>query len=379
MTTTHIEVTLEQMLQMALGTPKISSINLSILHSLFDILLKKLDCQYEKVEIDRRDGACLQSILRKSRISPLPFNVENVGLISEKLKKLRHLEERHDNLAKQLEEHIEHIRTCNEKHNQTYAKKNWEPFCGACESFCDKPEPQSELHCLLLRDYNFIKKSKQIVEEPLIGPIIDMRKRLKTLHGEVLDYSRRLAEKCERLAYIEVLVKEIEKLSKLIVIEKHLFTEAMQELQDMLDAKIYKVVLPELKRYINIEIEKIQNICKTLKKKSACLKATAFAGQSNSCLSCKGKLTCTQRPILIAPERSVKIEEIKMRKIAQTCSRSGPCLSKEMEKKLLQGLERIEEATEEAKVSREMSKSCHLVTDHFNVFEGTNGVYYRKA
>ncbi|XP_053955462.1 uncharacterized protein LOC128861377 [Anastrepha ludens] len=372
MTTTHIEVTLEQMLQLALGTPKISSINLSILHSFFDILLKKLDCQYEKMQLDGLDGACLQSILHKSRISPLPFKVEKIEVISDKLKKLARLKERQLKFADQLEQHIEYVHKCNSKRQEASASRNWEEYSGPCETFCEMLEPSNELFCKLLNDSNFIKKCKQIIEEPLIGPIIDMRKRVEVMHVDLLDYQRRYAEKCERLAYIEALAKEIEKFTEVIVIEKQSFMRAMAELQDMIDGKMDKVVLPALRKYIENETEKIRNVWKILSKSSSCPKSEELSVKSGTCLSCTGKLTCTQRPILIASERRCDAEENKKRKSAQT---GGRCFTRSEEKKQLDELKRIEEA----KISKEMSKSCNLISDHLEVFQGTNGIYYRKA
>uniref|UniRef100_A0A034W1X7 Uncharacterized protein n=1 Tax=Bactrocera dorsalis TaxID=27457 RepID=A0A034W1X7_BACDO len=379
MTTTHIEVSLKDLLQMALGAPKIGEINISILHCLFDILLKKLDCQYEKVEMDGQEAACLQSILRKSRIAPLPFNTDKVELLSDKMKKLAHLRAHQKQLEDQLNEHLDEVRACNNKDSDMYSIKDWSKYCGPCEWYCTNAETKADVCCNLLENYDFITKVKRIVEEPVIGPILNMRKRIEELHVHLLDYQRRLEEKSRRLAYIEYVANDVDKFSQLISLEKQSFQQAMEELQRMMDGKMYKVVLPTLKKYIQTETEKINEVCAMLKKKESCDSPKEFSGAPKTCLSCRGELTCTSRPILIAPQRSAEVVDVRKRKIAEACSRIGPCLAKEQEKELLQRLKVINERTEEAKIKREMSKSCYVQSDHFEVFQGTNGVYYRKA
>uniref|UniRef100_A0A0K8VGG5 Uncharacterized protein n=1 Tax=Bactrocera latifrons TaxID=174628 RepID=A0A0K8VGG5_BACLA len=258
MTTTHIEVSLKEMLQMALGAPKISEINISILHCLFDILFKKLDCQYEKVEMDGQEAACLQSILRKSRIAPLPFNTDKVEVLSHKMKKLVHLRAHQKHLEEQLNEHLDEVRACNNKDSNMYSINDWSKYCGPCEWYCTNAETETDVYCNLLENYDFITKVKRIVEEPVIGPILNMRKRIEELHVHLLDYRRRLEEKSKRLSYIEYVANDIDKFSQLISLEKRSFQQAMEELQRMMDGKMYKVVLPTLKKYIQTETEKNQ-------------------------------------------------------------------------------------------------------------------------
>ncbi|XP_067643625.1 uncharacterized protein [Eurosta solidaginis] len=378
MTTNHIEVTLEQMLQMALGAPEIKPINLSILHSFFDILLKKLDCQYEKVEIDGLDGACFQKILHNSRISLLPFQFDKIEAISNKLDKMANLKDHHAKLEKSFKAHLTHIRSCNNKNNDKYDFKNWEKYSASCESLCIKTST-SGINCKLLKNYNFIKKIKEFVEEPLIGPISDMRRRIESLHVEIIDYRRRLNEQCERLASIDVLACKIEQLSRVVAEEEQLFIQAMVELQDMIDGKMYKVVLPALKKYIQTETDKINYICKLLQSKPTCRAIKKSAAESSACLSCAGKLICTQRPIMIAAKRPAELKDEKKRKIVQACSRFGPCLPKNMEKQLLARLKVIDDATEETKISREMQQSCFKTSEEFKQIQGSDGVYYRKA
>uniref|UniRef100_A0A0A1XID4 UvrABC system protein A n=1 Tax=Zeugodacus cucurbitae TaxID=28588 RepID=A0A0A1XID4_ZEUCU len=379
MTTTHIEVTLKEMLQMALGAPKIGKLNITILHCLFDILLKKLDCQHERVELEGQEAACLQSILRKSNIALLPFNSDKVELLSHKMEELTHLRTHQENVENQLNEHLEEIRACNNKDNSMYSTNDWFKYCGPCEWYCTNAETETDIYCNLLENYDFITKVKRLVEEPVIGPIMNMRKRIEELHVQLLDYQRLLAEKCKRLSYIDTIALDIDKFSHLIVLEKNSFQTAMEELQSMMDGKMYKLVLPTLKKYIQTEMEKINEVCNMLKKKERCGSNMKFSGTTTTCLSCTGKLTCTSRPILIAPQRSAEITDVKKRKIANACSRTGPCLEKQKEKELLERLKIINERTEEAKINREISKSCYKQSDHFEVFQGTNGVYYRKA
>lgn len=364
---------------MALGAPKINEINLSILHCLFNILLKKLDCQYERVELDSQEAACLQSILRKSRIALLPFNTDKVELLSHKMKKLTHLRTHQKHLEDQLNEHLKEIRTCNKKNNDMYSLNDWSKYCGPCEWYCTNAETETDTYCNLLENYYFITKVKRIVEEPVLGPIMNMRKLIEELHVQLLDYQRRLDEKCKRLSHMEVIATDIDKFSRLIALEQRSFQQAMEELQMMMDGKIYKVVLPTLKKYIQTETEKISEVCNMLEKKQSCDSNKGFSSSPTTCLSCRGELTCTSRPILIAPQRSAAVPDIRKRKIAEACSHTGPCLEKGKEKELLNRLKIINEGTTEAKINREMSKSCNDQSVHFEVFQGTNGVYYRKA
>ncbi|XP_012155157.1 uncharacterized protein LOC101448726 [Ceratitis capitata] len=361
MSTTHIEVTLKEMLQMSLGAPKITDINLSILHSLFNILLKKLDCQYEKVTVYGLEGACIKSILDNSRISPLPFNTDKTELLSTKLEKLEILEEHYKRVAHQLEEHFEEIRICNKKNSAKYSVVDWSKYSGPCEWFCTTAEPASQPFCDLLENYDFIMSVKRIVEEPIV------------------DYQRRLADTCERLAYIEKVADEISNFSQYLAMEQNSFTQAMVELQDMIDGKMHKIVLPSLKKYIQTETGKIIEICEKLKQKEICDITEKFSGSSETCLSCKGVLIRTSGTAFLVPNDNVREDESKRRKIAKNCNRNGPCLKKQKEVELLERLVNRNKTNEETKISREIRKSCKIISDRFDVVKGTNGVYYRKA
>jgi len=116
----HLDLTLEEMTRIALGVPELTHVNVAVLHSLLNVLLKKLNCQNDVVRISGFEGKCMERILEQSKISPLPFDVEAVVPISEQLDKVKELEQRIKQLECKLECHFQQIRICNKDKDKKY-------------------------------------------------------------------------------------------------------------------------------------------------------------------------------------------------------------------------------------------------------------------
>uniref|UniRef100_A0A0A1WHJ9 Polyhedral envelope protein n=1 Tax=Zeugodacus cucurbitae TaxID=28588 RepID=A0A0A1WHJ9_ZEUCU len=296
MATTYIELTLRELLQIALGNPEISSTHLSLLQSFFDILLKKLDSRTEKIEIVGKMSTCMQGILRESRISPYPFDCAKVQIFAENLAKVEQLKERVVALENKLMAHFKQILNDEGKQSLHYSTNNFERFAQACESFCIRPEAEDALACKLVTNPQFIVHLIDSAISPLLREMDDKRKRLADLHAKFVDLKDRLnkaltalKENYKRCIFIEKLRTDFENV-------KATLEKTTSEIHNMLLAKLDKTELTFIKRKFHDQLSSVEtdwNKLKTLLKREVEVKKDIGPHQ---CISCLGPIHCTREP-----------------------------------------------------------------------------------
>lgn len=296
MATTYIELTLRELLQIALGNPKISTIHLSLLQSFFDILLKKLDSRTERVEIVDKMSTCLQGILRESRISPYHFECANVHTFSENLAKVEWLKERVGALEDKLMAHFKQIRDDEGMRMMHYNTSNFEKFAQSCESFSVCPEAEDELACKLITNPHFVVLLIDSAISPLLSEMDDKRRRLSDLHEKFVDLEDRLNKGLAELNDIYNRCIITEKLRRDFENDKVTIEKTNNEIHNMLLAKLDKIEVTFIKkkfreqlRNIDAEWRKLQTL---LKKKTEVKKVI----DPNQCFSCLGSIHCAREP-----------------------------------------------------------------------------------
>ncbi|XP_037950804.1 uncharacterized protein LOC119681633 [Teleopsis dalmanni] len=85
------EIPIMQVPQLALGTPTLNKLQLSLLHSLLDTIMQKLDCQNDKIKVSEILGHIMETNLKTSTSSPVPFFVKGMDspTFTDKINELR--------------------------------------------------------------------------------------------------------------------------------------------------------------------------------------------------------------------------------------------------------------------------------------------------
>ncbi|XP_017006688.3 uncharacterized protein [Drosophila takahashii] len=282
----HVDLTLEEMTRIALGVPELTHVNVAVLHSLLNVLLKKLDCQQDVVRISGFEGKCMERILEQSKISPLPFDVEAVKPISEQLDKVQELEQRIKQLECQLECHFQQIRICNRAKDKKYKSHQAEQYASPCEDLCTVCDEDNKVACSLLANMDFMKKLMRRIATPILSQMEEVSQKLERFYITLQSFLKQTEALFKRLEIVKQCVVEIENLRSLVQEYNLTFLGTMEELQDMLDSKLDKVHMPALKKYIRDRFDDIDRRLRLIEEKDACPRAAGFINNGLCCLSC---------------------------------------------------------------------------------------------
>jgi len=258
----------------------------AVLHSLLNVLLKKLNCQNDVVRISGFEGKCMERILEQSKISPLPFDVEAVVPISEQLDKVKELEQRIKQLECKLECHFQQIRVCNKDKDKKYKIHQAEQYASPCEDLCTVCDEDNKIACSLLANMDFMKKLMRRIATPILNQMEEVSRKLERFYITLQNFLKQTEDLFKRLEIVKQCVVEIENLRSLVQEYNLTFLGTMEELQDMLDSKLDKVHMPALKKYIRDRFDDIDRRLRLIEEKDACPRAAGFINTGLCCLSC---------------------------------------------------------------------------------------------
>ncbi|XP_030385300.1 uncharacterized protein LOC115632335 [Scaptodrosophila lebanonensis] len=281
-----LELTMEELVRIALGVPELTRVNVAVLQSLLVMLMKKINCQNDLVTITGFESKCMEKILEQSKISPIPFNDENIVPISEKLDKVSSMEKRIEELEHKLEQHFQQIRICNKVNDKKYQMSTWEKYSSPCEDLCTACDEDNKIACSLLQNMDFMKKLLRRVATPILDQLDEISAKLERFYETLKAFLKKADELFERLELVKQCVVEIENLRKLVEEYNLTFIGTMEELQDMLDSKLDKVHMPALKKYIRDRFDDIEVRLVQIESKETCPRAAGFINTNLKCLSC---------------------------------------------------------------------------------------------
>lgn len=284
-----MQLTLEQLARIALGVPELNHVNLAVLHSLLDTLMKKMNCNNDLVTIDGFEGKCLERLLERSKISPLPFDLANIEPISNELDKLGAMEKRLAQVESKLESHFKQIRIVNKVNSKQYRKQLWEEYTSPCEDLCTVCDEDNKIACSLLQNMDFMKKLLRRIATPLLEMIEKVQEDLNKFYTTLDAFLKKTQRLFDRLEMVKQCVIEIENLRELVKEYNLTFIGTMEELQDMLDSKLDKVHMPALKKYIRDRFDNIDNRLRLIEEKDSCPRAAGFLHTDIACISCGNK------------------------------------------------------------------------------------------
>uniref|UniRef100_A0A1I8NYD4 Uncharacterized protein n=1 Tax=Stomoxys calcitrans TaxID=35570 RepID=A0A1I8NYD4_STOCA len=234
-----MEFELQELVKIALGGPELTNVSTAVLHSLLEILLKKLNCQNETVSLSSYESKMLQKLLEKSKTSPLAFNDESVECIEEKLKSLQRLQEVVNDMDKKLACHLEHAKWRNNFQETQLDWENWEHF--GSEDLCTFCDADNDIACKLLKNTDFLKKLLRRISAPMVDRVFLLEDKLQSLQEEFNKFTTRAQEEYLKIQLLETCIYEIELLRKKLNENQTQFICTIEEVQDMLDAKLDKI------------------------------------------------------------------------------------------------------------------------------------------
>ncbi|KAI8040434.1 uncharacterized protein LOC128258289 [Drosophila gunungcola] len=359
----NVEITLEEMARIALGVPELTHVNVAVLHSLLNVLLKKLNCQNDMVSIRGFEGKCMERILEQSKISPLPFDVEAIVPISEQLDKVQRMEQRIKKLECQVECHFQQIRICNKTKDKKFKVHQAEQYASPCEDLCTVCDEDNKIACSLLGNMDFMKKLMRHIATPILDQLEEVSRKLEKFYLTLQAFLKQTEALFKRLELVKQCVVEIESLRALVQEYNLTFIGTMEELQDMLDSKLDKVHMPALKKYIRDHFDDIDRRLRLIEERDACPRAAGFINSGICCLSCNS----TNVGVDVGPQIVGVLPDARLRTMPllpgqpQNCHKTVVCRSVEKEPTLMVRVNNLDLKVLKQRLNRPASgKVCKL-------------------
>ncbi|XP_053954652.1 uncharacterized protein LOC128860889 [Anastrepha ludens] len=376
------QFTLEEITKIALGAPELTSTSVHVLHSLVDVLLKKIGCQNDTVSICGVESDCLAELLNKSKSTPINFDDKQVTIIAPELNNIVELEKSVDELQIKLNDHINSARKFNQLPQMKFDIKDWEKIKDLEGSRCIACEEDQEIACYLTSNIDFLKKLQRRLAEPMVLNLFQFEQEISALNEDMNTLIANVAEKVEKFALIEASLLAVEKVRAEIDLHNYTFLGAMEEIQDILDFKLDKIQIPALKRYVMLHFKHIDSHVRSVQYAVDCPKYPGTITSGVRCLSCGDRNVCIQKgvhPTGILPDAHA----FKPTRLPRVCE----CKTeKEEAKKMyvanvvptLITKENIDAAASTATVVS--IDDCTLTCrENYEFLKGTDGLLYRKG
>ncbi|XP_073839272.1 uncharacterized protein [Musca autumnalis] len=369
-----MEFKLQDLTTIALGSQDLTNINIAVLQSLIEILLKKLNCQTETVVLSSFEGEKLQNLLKKSHASPLGINDEQVERISEKLQRLTKLEKDIEMLQLKLSCHLQETSCRNNKAETSLDWTTWETF--GTEDLCTICNPDNEIACTLLKNTDFLKKLLRRISAPMVERIFQLENKIKSLEEEFSAFIEKTKEQYLKIQLLETCLNEIEILRKKINENQTQFICTMEEVQDMLDAKLDKIHVPALKKYIKDNFFRITRDLNELQAREECPRAAGIIMHGLQCMACGSSNICSEvdiQPVAMLQDSSIKSHTT----MPKDCTVVG--LNTEKKRKIRAKSKSVDSDMVENRFESNTQATCGKTKEDFQLLEGFDGNLYRKG
>ncbi|CAD7003258.1 unnamed protein product [Ceratitis capitata] len=356
-----VQFTLEEMAKIALGAPELTSASIHALHILIELILKKLDCQNDVVSLKGIESDCLVKLLKESKPAQLTAVTK--------------LEKSVEEVKSKLENHIQTARKFSHLSQMKYDLKDWEKYKVHSESTCAPCGKELNLACFMRR-----------IAEPMILSFFEFEEEIKCLNEDMNDLILHAVANLEKLALVEGCLQAVEDLKEKIDQHNLKFLGTMEEVQDILDFKLDKLQIPALKRYITINLNRIEARIAVIQNKVDCPKPPGIISSGLRCLSCGEHQVCAEKgvhTVSLLPDAHTA-RAIRMPRTCK-CSKGDLKLNRVFGKKVLNPdiiSHPISKRQTEPKglSSTVLIKNCEVVClEDFRLFEGIDGNLYHKG
>ncbi|XP_004521377.1 uncharacterized protein LOC101448908 [Ceratitis capitata] len=381
-----VQFTLEEMAKIALGAPELTSASIHALHILIELILKKLDCQNDVVSLKGIESDCLVKLLKESKPAQLTVDDAHLIIIAHKLKAVTKLEKSVEEVKSKLENHIQTARKFSHLSQMKYDLKDWEKYKVHSESTCAPCGKELNLACFMVSNIDFLKKLQRRIAEPMILSFFEFEEEIKCLNEDMNDLILHAVANLEKLALVEGCLQAVEDLKEKIDQHNLKFLGTMEEVQDILDFKLDKLQIPALKRYITINLNRIEARIAVIQNKVDCPKPPGIISSGLRCLSCGEHQVCAEKgvhTVSLLPDAHTA-RAIRMPRTCK-CSKGDLKLNRVFGKKVLNPdiiSHPISKRQTEPKglSSTVLIKNCEVVClEDFRLFEGIDGNLYHKG
>lgn len=261
----EIELSLEDLLQIALGTESLTGVNTIVLHSLLDLVLKKLGCENEKISISGYDAMVVEKLLQESSISPLPLGSNQTRKPVKQLDCLNQLENIINDLEEKLDKHLQEVQNEGSLRSFNNSFSNSPIFFR--EHICSTCDPDMKNICNFIADAKF----KHTILEETILPVYKhlqaMSKKLEDFEIEFVKWLEFMEKHLENIKLKDTVMIGILEVGYGLTTYRNEFMNAMENLQDILDTKVDRCDILSLQIVVDQRVKDIQRtICEYIAK-----------------------------------------------------------------------------------------------------------------
>lgn len=278
-TTAELELSLEDLLQMALGTESIIGVNTIALHSLLDLVLKKLGCENEKVSINGYDAMVIEKLLQESSISPLAFETNQMKTVKQ-FDCLSQLEITVKDLEEKIDKHLEGVQHDNSIKSFNNSFSNSPIF--SREHICSTCEPNMKDICNFIADSKFKHKILEQIILPVYKHLQAMSKKLEDFEIEFVKWLEFMEQHLQTISLKDTVMIRILEVDEELTNYRNEFMNAMEDLQDILDTKVDRCDVFALQNVVEQRVEVIQRTMREYIAKAMKANTTVFALESNT-------------------------------------------------------------------------------------------------
>uniref|UniRef100_A0A1A9ZTW0 Uncharacterized protein n=1 Tax=Glossina pallidipes TaxID=7398 RepID=A0A1A9ZTW0_GLOPL len=294
MSNLRTEFTLKELTNIAFGAPTIGPDNLTALHILVLCLLRKRQYEGEIVSIEGIPAVCLRKLLKKCKKPKLSFEYMETSF-KKKFDLLEKLEIRMTCLQRKYETHLECARKC-ERYIK-YPKTFWQKYNLQTEDIRDSDSDMGKL----LENRLFINVLREKSTNVVLEKFGCLELKIENLRGKLEEFRTDLIENdvLKKIDAILPMGKEIKKLDEIANRNGLLLTNTAPEIQDMLNCKVDRVILPSLSNWLKAEFPKTEDVVMDLLKIPVeCVSASVWDTNKNLCLSCGNNFTSSANNVL---------------------------------------------------------------------------------
>ena len=230
-----LQLTLKQLAEVALGGPEFTSVNMALLQTLLNILLNKLNCADEQINLTNTDESlmnCLKYLFEKAKMSPIPVDDENITLNFNYLATLGTLSELLQDIEAQLDDHLK----------DDFELKH-------CNDLCTIGIKEAENACKLLKNTDAVRDILDVSFGPAFKLMQTIDVKLQELEStyEHMINNQRLS--FYKATFVEDLMMYYINLETQLGEYTAKFLHTMQEMQDIFDAKVDNFSIHSMKHY----------------------------------------------------------------------------------------------------------------------------------
>lgn len=376
----EFELKLQDLVNIALGSPQLTRVNIAVLQSLIQILLKKLNCQDEAVTLNSYESKHLENMLKSSKTSPLIFNEDSIEMINEKLERLDKLQEFVNNLDGKLNRHLEELQRKSNFGETFFQWDNWPSY--DCEDLCTTCDPENDMACKILKNTDFLKKLLRRISSPMVDRMFYFEEKIKKLYEEFTRFTEKAEEEFLKIQLLEKCIVEIENLRKKLEEHQTQFMNAMEEIQDILDSKLDKIHMPALKKYIHDNFQHIDSCINNLQDKKQCHRAAGIIVEGIRCVSCGNTGVCSE--VGVQSASMLPDVKVKSQNLEKYCGNSSLLKGVDAENKTIPKSLNLGDVIKmkEKESLRELEDNHPKYRkggEEFDLVEGINGHLYRKG